>query len=175
MVLSLIWVESCRFTQLTLWNWITLANLCLTVYWCFPSTMWTYWLSTNMAMGTLHLLHSTAIWSAHWRFWLISELVLVRIRLFTHYALIMMLIVLDWAILLLIWILCCIIWLEHGRCAWTFLFGTTYCSILLLRLRCLDGLRGCNDGGGFFKYLFEIQSTCCRSLFFLDFCIIKFH
>lgn len=156
MVLSLVWVESSRFTQLAFGNRIASSNLRLTMYRGFPSTMRCRWLTTDMAMGTLHLLHSTAFWSAHRRFWLISKLVLVRIRLFTHYTLIVMLIVLDWAILLLIWILSSVIWLEHSWCARSFLLGTAYCSILLLGLWRLDGLRGCNNRRGFLEYLLEI-------------------
>ena len=172
MILSFIWAKTSRLTQLTFWDRIATTNLCLTMYWSLSTTM--SWLTTYMAVGTLHLLHSTALWSAHWRFWLVSKL-LMRVRLLTHYTLVMMLVVLGWAILLLIWILSCIVRLEHSWSTWSFLLWTTYCIVLWLWLRCLNCLLWWYYRRGFFENLLKVEPTCCSSLLFLDFSVIKFY
>ena len=172
MILSFVRAETSRLTQLTFRDRVPTTNLCLTMYRCLSSTVAR--LSTDMAVGTLHLLHSTALWPAHGRFWLVSKL-LMGVWLLAHYTLIVVLVVLGWAILLLIWILSCIVRLEHGGSTWSFLLRTTNCSVLRLGLRCLNGLLWCNHRRSFLENLLKVESTCCRSLLFLDFSIIKFY
>ena len=172
MILSFVRAEASRLTQLTFRDRIPTTNLCLTMYWCLSATM--PWLTADMAMGTLHLLHSAALWSAHRWFRLVSKL-LMRVWLLAHYTLIMVLVILGWAILLLIWILSCIVWLEHGGSTWSFLFWTTNRSVLWLRLRCLNSLLWCNRWRSFLENLLKVESTCCRSLLFLDFSIVKLY
>ena len=173
MILALVWVDSRWLTQNTLRYGIRASNLWRAVNRLLSPTMWARWLPTYMSMWALDLLHSATLRSSHWRLRLLSQPT-VRLWLLTHYTLVVMRIILDWAILLLTWILCGIILLEHCWCAWSLLFRAAYCCILWLRGGS-DWLLCRYNRWIFLENLVEVQSWCRDALFLLNFSIVKLY
>ena len=174
MVLAVVWLDAWGLTQDALRDRISTSDLWWAVNWRLSSTVRALWLSTDMTVLALDLLHSAALWTTHWRLRLLSQWWSNRLRLLTHHTLVMMRIILGWAILLLAGVLRGVVWLKHSWGAWSLLFGTTYCCILWLR-RGRYLLLSCYDRRGLFENQVEVQSGCCNTLFFLDFSIIELH
>ena len=175
MVLSLVWLRlhSCWLAQNTLWDRVAASYLRRTVNRGLPSTMRTLWVAACLTVCALDLLHSTALRSTHRWLRLVSQL-LLGLRLLTHHTLIVVSRILDWAILLLTWILSSIVWLENSGCTWSFLLRPAHCRILWLRLG-LNWLCCCYNRWCFFKNQVKVQSCSGLSFLLLDFCIIKFY